>query len=492
MDFGAVEKVQLSEVEDRLLFEEDDRTWFKLFVLYTYGTLFKPWSSQSVRLDIMGIFFRSDAPKFNLFKEFNWCQFLIQITKESGIGKKNYVEADVNMLTMFLLDMVGGPGERVPAVRLATRRKSRWSGMMTIYLLRKLGYRSFILKGNSCKTRLMVLAISRDIANIASDAVAGSMETGFEKGGEREEEEGREEDERGDVPFSNGEDGAMPEVTVDGNMIFIMGLRVEPVQRVEEEAIKEPVPEVTEEGNNEPASEVAEEGNNEMLQDGEEVVTGEEGAFGEDSVAEEPAGEVDKGAKMKRRQVEEELYISILALCCHTAKITIKHSKRDKEGVEKTEELKALGREDKSPTNAPIKKGVQKKVVSKKPRKKQSVWKTAKELGCLPDEFIAQDITRLFPNTASAELLYRPGGQTCQLRRDDLWTCAIGAELNNDFVDYVGDFLNRVTAGDKNMDRRCFRCGITEMFKNGGIEVVKDIMSSAMDYALSNDLTKDV
>ncbi|CAN0829138.1 hypothetical protein LINGRAHAP2_LOCUS1056, partial [Linum grandiflorum] len=37
---------------------------------------------------------------------------------------------------------------------------------------------------------------------------------------------------------------------------------------------------------------------------GEEVITGEEGAVGEDPVAEEPAGQVDKGAKLKRRQVD--------------------------------------------------------------------------------------------------------------------------------------------------------------------------------------------
>ncbi|CAN0926621.1 hypothetical protein LINGRAHAP2_LOCUS35442, partial [Linum grandiflorum] len=92
----------------------------------------------------------------------------------------------------------------------------------------------------------------------------------------------------------------------------------------------------------------------------------------------------------------------------------------------------------------------------------------------------------------SDELLYRPGGQTCQLRREDFWTCAIGAELNNDFVDAVCDFLNRVTAGDKNMDRWCFSCGITEMFKNGGAEVVEDVISSAVDHALINDFTQDV
>ncbi|CAN0843806.1 hypothetical protein LINGRAHAP2_LOCUS4057 [Linum grandiflorum] len=184
------------------------------------------------------------------------------------------------------------------------------------------------------------------------------------------------------------------------------------------------------------------------------------------------------------------------------------------------EELKAPGREDKSPTNVPIKKGVHKKVVSKKPGKKQSVWRTAKELGRLPDEFIAQDVagpaTQDFITAAiavedsmndvfadpveagkitqymSRDDMDRPGGQTCQLRREDFWTCVIGAELNNDFVDSVGVFLNRVTAGDRNMNRWCFSCGIIEMFKNSGKEVVEDIISSAMDHALSNDFTKDV
>ncbi|CAN0877229.1 hypothetical protein LINGRAHAP2_LOCUS11773 [Linum grandiflorum] len=817
MDLGAAEKVLLADVEDRLLFEEDDRTWFKLFVLYTYGTLFKPVSSQTVKLDILGIFFRRDAPEFGLFKEFNWCQFLIQITQESGIGTKNYVEADVNMLTTELLTRMhvcrmrdahgtfvflaripdtyarsylaagledAGDEEGAPVRRL-TRRSSRASrGRLVDDLVDKdargkgpekdargkglekdargkgpekdaRGKGPEIIGGNERvggdryrggpswipRHRLVIdhltvdevleslewyddnipaveawlakLRFEReqlqdqldgarhfegtqtdvrdevfedadnpdiggfeDIANIAHDAVVGSMEreeeegreadervefiseerapeveficegtapvvvpeveficeqtapvvvpeveficektapvvvpelsvdvvaggmeTGSEKGGESVEEEGREEDTRGvileeetvhpdepqapevrveeavavgagqiiregdvphlpevraeetvalgagqnihegDVPCSIGED-----VTAGAGLI--LGLRVDPVQG--EEAINVPASE-----------EVAQEGNNEMLQGGEEdvtvqevvtaeevvageeVITGEEGAVGEDPVAEEPAGQVDKGAKLKRRQVDvapelesrpkrtkkSSALVSSPYVVTHP-KITIKHSKRDKERVEKTVEEKAPGRGDKSTTNVAIKKGVQKKVVEKKTGKKQSVWKTAKELGRMPDEFIEQDVAGpatqdfitaamaaedsmkdVFADPAEAgkivqymwrddmdsdELLYRPGGQTCQLRREDFWTCAIGAELNNDFVDAVCDFLNRVTAGDKNMDRWCFSCGITEMFKNGGAEVVEDVISSAVDHALINDFTQDV
>ncbi|CAN0888561.1 hypothetical protein LINGRAHAP2_LOCUS15878 [Linum grandiflorum] len=494
LDIGAAEKVLLSEVEDRLLFEEDDRTWFKLFVLYTYGTLFKPLSSQTVKLDILGIFFRRDAPEFGLFKEFNWCQFLIQITKESGIGKKNYVEADVNMLTV--IESLEWYDDNIPDVEAWLAKLHFEREQLQDQLD---GARHF--EGTQTDVRDEVfedvdnpnIGGFEDIANIASDTVAGSMEreeeegreaderveficeerapevdfigeetvpvvvpeveficeetapvvvpelsvdavaggmeTGSEKGGESVEEEGREEATRGvileeetvhpdepqapevrveeavavsagqiiregdvpqapevrveetvavgagqnihegDVPCSIGED-----VTADAGLI--LGLRVDPVQG--EEAINVPASE-----------EVAEEGNNEMLQDGgedvtvqdvvtaeevvtgEEVITGEEGAFGEDPVAEEPAGQVDKGAKLKRRQVDvppelesrpkrtkkSSALVSSPYVATHP-KITIKHSKREKERVEKMEEQKAPGRGEKSTTNAAIKKGV--------------------------------------------------------------------------------------------------------------------------------------
>ncbi|CAN1826609.1 hypothetical protein LINPERHAP1_LOCUS31631, partial [Linum perenne] len=111
---GKATSCQLGVLEHQLSIETNDEKWFALFFLVLLGNMFHPKSSQKVPHQYLGVIFGRRAHRF---EEYNWCAFLLEVYRQVGRTDKGYIEADMCLLMMFYLDMVGLAGDSVPKIR---------------------------------------------------------------------------------------------------------------------------------------------------------------------------------------------------------------------------------------------------------------------------------------------------------------------------------------------------------------------------------------
>ncbi|CAN1291227.1 hypothetical protein LINPERPRIM_LOCUS21053, partial [Linum perenne] len=111
---GKATSCQLGDLEHQLSVETDDEKWFSLFYLVLLGNMFHPKSSQKVPHQYLGVIYGRRAHRF---EEYNWCAFLLEVFRQVGRDDKGYIEADMCLLMLFYLDMVGLDGDSVPRIR---------------------------------------------------------------------------------------------------------------------------------------------------------------------------------------------------------------------------------------------------------------------------------------------------------------------------------------------------------------------------------------